>query len=525
MQRLKISLTWFLILVSLSPGSFGQASRGCTHTKQILLDDLEIFAIDKPDDKLLQPEYYKLFDLTYALRDELQTTASFSVRMVSVTLEEKTYLGRQHQYMIRGFVRYTGDDYQLQLLLMPTCTQEVIAKTDVRFQLYPTWDPVSIAKQAMAQLKSEARIEAFEEKMRDEKNFGKGGDLDGGRIIMYVADKLLSKGQTTDVEMKVVDCDGVTLTQKQISTAGTIGGIFTPSAFSTNSNGVGKTKFKLTNDKAATLIATCTTKNARGCDDTYSCVELVKGSGKTPVKVEVWYLQNETHTMKAVGIPGVDIIGGETSDFTEMQHYSVLYYYPTEEELKKGLLVAAVKFKKTQGSKTEHALEIGSFYSIHSTMAATIVAGAGTPMRYQATEQGNEATYFGNASIEYPSEVNFFKGDGKNPPSFMWEVDYPTSNEGEASGGEVIVKGEDGVDWSVNKITDTKSVYKTEYLLNKKIDVAKELEQGFKTMKEVFGFDADGLAKMVNPVNPKSNVAGASGYKTISVRILSPYAD
>jgi hypothetical protein len=35
----------------------------------------------------------------------------------------------------------------------------------------------------------------------------------------------------------------------------------------------------------------------------------------------------------------------------------------------------------------------------------------------------------------------------------------------------------------------------------------------------------DGLTKALNSINPKSNVATASGYQTLTVRIFSPYPD
>ena len=79
------------------------------------------------------------------------------------------------------------------------------------------------------------------------------------------------------------------------------------------------------------------------------------------------------------------------------------------------------------------------------------------------------------------------------------------------------------VEWIVNKITDPASPYKTEYLLKLKLDANKELKKGEKAMKELFGFDLDDMTKMMDPTNPQSNMAGASGSQTMIVRILSPY--
>jgi hypothetical protein len=79
------------------------------------------------------------------------------------------------------------------------------------------------------------------------------------------------------------------------------------------------------------------------------------------------------------------------------------------------------------------------------------------------------------------------------------------------------------VQWVVNKISDPNSPYKTEYLLSLKLDAAEELKKGNKAMKGLFGIDLDGLTGVLDPTNSQSNMAGASGSQTITVRILSPY--
>ena len=86
-------------------------------------------------------------------------------------------------------------------------------------------------------------------------------------------------------------------------------------------------------------------------------------------------------------------------------------------------------------------------------------------------------------------------------------------------------KNDNNVQWIVKKITDPKSLYKTEYLLKLHIDAAEELKKGNIAMKQLFGFDVDQMAKIFDPTNPQEGLAGASGLKIVSVRILSPYAD
>lgn len=66
----------------------------------------------------------------------------------------------------------------------------------------------------------------------------------------------------------------------------------------------------------------------------------------------------------------------------------------------------------------------------------------------------------------------------------MWHVEYPATNGNIAGSGATIVKGEEGVQWKVNKITDPKSIYKTEYLLSLTLNAADELKKGNKAMKD-----------------------------------------
>jgi hypothetical protein len=108
----------------------------------------------------------------------------------------------------------------------------------------------------------------------------------------------------------------------------------------------------------------------------------------------------------------------------------------------------------------------------------------------------------------------------------MWNVQYPgTGPDQIVGGGASITKGEEGVEWIVNRITDPNSLYKTEYLLKLKLDAAEELKKGNKAMKELFGFDLDKLTGIIDPTNPQSDMAGARGVQTITVRILSPYME
>ncbi len=245
--------------------------------------------------------------------------------------------------------------------------------------------------------------------------------------------------------------------------------------------------------------------------------------GSIPIKVELSYIQNETKTLNRATLPGIKIKGGAEKEEYVMFHNAVLYHYPSASAIKKGFLVLAENEDPDPGSKTEYILESGYYDFTKKVEDAQIMGMAGNIEMVQAEEKGSQQKIEGYASLKHHSELTFFKGDAYEPASFMWSVQYPATGEDIASGGAIIIKGEEGVQWVVNKITDPNSLYKTEYLLLLKLDAAEELKKGNKAMKELLGTDLDGLTGILDPTNPQSNMAKANGSQTITVRILSPY--
>lgn len=357
---------------------------------------------------------------------------------------------------------------------------------------------------------------------REAKNYGLGGDLWDGYVEITM-DKTLVKGEETRVVMKVVDCDGLVLKNKEISTAGTGGGIFTPAKFKTDNEGMAIVKFKMTTDKTAFVKASCETKNVWGCDDLYTGTEAVKGIEGAPVKVSINYEQDKTNTLKPIAPPGVDKKGGAIVEITEMQHRAVLYHFPTQKSLGEGFLVETVKDVYPQ-SRTEYVTESGWFFYTKSEKSAQNVVRVGGIEMVKGETVGEKIFYSGSASLQHTSEVTFYKGDKNNPAQFFWHVEYPADN-GLASVGITIIKGEEGVTWKVNKITDPKSIYKTEYLLSLTLNAEEELKKEDKAMKELFGFKLNDLAGVLDPTKQQGNIASASGSQTITARILSPYPD
>lgn len=96
----------------------------------------------------------------------------------------------------------------------------------------------------------------------------------------------------------------------------------------------------------------------------YGCEYVKLGStpiGGVPIKVELNYVQNETHWIKRATLPGIKIKGGLETEQYVMFHNAVIYHYPSASNLKKGYLVMAENTDPEPGSKTEYVLETGYY--------------------------------------------------------------------------------------------------------------------------------------------------------------------
>ena len=512
-----------------------QECQNCDKRTAIAFQKIEWLAIQKPEDPVLLEQWEKLdyiwSETSYQFDQYFKNDNCVFIRQ-TVRTAKTTNVASNYKYTIYGTIVQSSSDYVLRLWMQPACSNKIIAETEVRFQIYPELDLDKITQQAAAQLGPQIKkVFDFELNERDTNGYGLGGDLWNGYIDINM-ENTLAKGEETRVVMKVVDCDGRVLHDKEISTAGTVGGIFTPAKFKTNGEGVAIVKFRMTTDKTAFVKASCETKNVWGCEDLYTGTEAVKGLAGTPIKVSVNYEQYETKTLKRATLPGIKITGGEEAEMVEMTHRTVFYHYPSQEKLKEGLLVDAQKQGYYIGLteevpnpniKTIYVVESGGFVFTKTVQNAKISGMAGNVEMVRAEEKGEQISYYGEANLQNPSVVMFHLGNEYDPPSFMWNVEYPASEGNLAFGGATILRGEDHVVWKVNKIADPKSIYKTEYVLSLTLYAAEELKKGNKAMKDLMGVDLDQLTGVLDPTNPQSNMAGASGYQMINVRILSPY--
>jgi hypothetical protein len=475
--------------------------------------------VQEPEDAAHHEQYAKVALLKSKTLDLVQSNPSFSV----VPFSDYKKVKGQKGYLLIATLYYDKGkkDYRFSLSLLTMCGTKII-DVEAPFQMYPSWDPQQQASRAVTALFEKINIRDWELQERATKKVGLGGDQRGGEITIDM-DRGLMKGQSTTAIVHVKDCDGQFLPNKKVTTAGTTGGTFTPSTFTTNNDGTALVKFTKTGDKTAVAIAQCETNTVWGCKDLYSGSNVIAGIDGTPVKIDIVYLENVTKTVHRATLPGVKIVGGEETETNFMVHYATLYHYPSQKMLKDNFLVETSQ-NETDRPQTLYANESG--WSMWEKVTATAFIVAGPANMVQATEKGEQITYSGSPDGMTKSEVIFYlgkKGDSLNPPSFMWNVEYETSNEGLAAGSVNLIKGDSSVKWKETKIKDPKSIYKMKYEITQEIDALTELKQGNKAMKDLFGFDLDQLTGIIDPTNPQTGMAGATGKRMIRVTILSPY--
>ena len=534
----------FLMLWSLQP--VAQQCGNCKQTPKVAGYDLDV-QVPQPKlngtDSTGWLEWLRLFWVNKFAHGALFQNNKNCVRFIQPESSEgvlkvgETYtnlpegnISEFGDYYTTGYVKQQGDGYVMHIELQASCSRKVVAAATVQFQLLTSGQMAqNIGQQAASQLTPLIdKIRKFELQERENNKYVALATLGDDDIIIIPKKRNLAQGEQTELDITLKDCDGKVLPNREIlfgagsisgmAITGTLGGTVTPSNVTTDANGKAKATFKMGADRSAVINAHHLFNLPTGCP--YAKV----GStpiGTIPVKVELDYYQNESKTTKRITLPGIKIKGGNETEETTMFHNSVLYYYPTAEEIKKGMLVQA---DPEAAANTKYVLESGYYRWSKNIQDAQIIGMAGKVEMVQGEEKGSQEKMEGYATLEHPSEVDFFMGDANNPPSFMWNVQYPGTDPDQiVGGGASITKGDEGVEWNVKKITDPNSPYKTEYLLKLKLNAAEELQKGNKAMKDMFGFDLDKLTGIIDPTNPQANVAGAAGSQTITVRILSPY--
>ena len=446
-------------------------------------------------------------------------------------------VSRFGDYLITGFVKPAGAGYIMHIELQTACSRKTVAFAEVPFQSSASSDyTMSIVQQALAKLSPlTEKIKQFELKEREKDDKVAFASMETDEIKIKPKKRNLGVGEQTELEITMQDCDGHPLGNREIvftkgsiegmAIPGTTGGTVTPERVITDAGGKAKATFKMGTAKSAMINAHHLHNKPIGCP--YAKL----GSfpiGSIPVKVVLSYFENESQTVRRGTLPGVYVEGGDETQSTNAAHTSIFYHFPSAAALKKGHIILVDDEHPEPDSKTEYIRDDGYYEYKKTETDAIIKAKLGNQTVVQDTEKGNNASFSALSNTKYHSTVMFTKGTANEPPMFVWNVLYPAQQDGEdftIGLGMNINKGDEGVQWLENKITDPNGPYKTEYLITVKLDAAEELKKGNKAMKDLFGFNTDELTTAIDPTKPKKDMVTATGSRSITVRILSPYSE
>jgi hypothetical protein len=431
-------------------------------------------------------------------------------------------LSRYGDYFISGNIIRQGGSYVMHMEIMTSCSRKTVASANVSLGEPDNSEVIlDAAAKAVAQMNPlSEKIKAFELKERADNNDVALGTLGEDDITIQVKKSTLSAGETTELQITMKDCDGEPLSNREIvfgegniegmTIKGTIGGTVTPLKVITDGSGKANARFKMGTGKTAIINAHHLYRLPTGCN--YAKVgSAAIGGGHLKVIVDhEWEESKITYLQKAT-LPGVKKRGGNEQEFNQFFHKTVLFHYPSEDAVKKGNLVLAEKDGIDGNSKTVYVVEAGMAEYSSETQKAELAVMIGDIEAVRATEEGTLTKFYGFASLKYPSEVFFFKGDNYNPATFLWSSQYPASNDGIVSSAMTIDKCDPRATWEVREIKDPKSLYKTEYFLKLKVDPAKEFAEANKIMGQTVGISlGEGLVEV-------------SGYRSLTVRIYSTF--
>lgn len=439
-------------------------------------------------------------------------------------------------YLITGYIKKEGSDYKINIQLQTSCSRKPVAAGEQTFQLpgdtNAIQDKVAQAAEGLSDLSEKIKQFELNQRKQNKKVALEGGF--GEAITIKPQKNILVAGEQTNIEITLKDCDGQPLAEKEIIftegtlndkivSPGTKGGIVTPAKVVTDAGGKAKATFKMGSGKSALISA------HHVYESPYGCKGVKLGSApinNIPIKVEISYFENITQTLKRATLPGIEIDGGDETEITTAAHTSVFYHYPSPSALKQGFIIYVDNEDGDEDSKTEYITDDGYLEYQKKISKAEVKGKVKSVTLVQATEEGESQQF--TALPKFPSSVSLTKRRGFDSAQFTWDAVYLAKSKGEEF--EVISvmtinEAEEGVKWITNKITDPKSPYKTEYLISLTVNAAEELKKGNKAMKDWLGADLNDMANILDPTKPKRDIATATGSKTITVRILSPYSE
>jgi len=527
------ALVFLLLLFSLQQ-TVGQSCSMCKRTPKICHYDFFVLE-NKPEDPAKIAEWRQLFWLASFSQDYIFNHNKNCVRFIDPVVTRATgyqtlvvgltepvlppsKVPSSVDYIIMGGVIRRGDSYLLQIQLQTACTQQTVAKSEVTF--HASADPEyikSIAEEAAAKISPlEEKINTYANKKREEDKNTAFGSWGSQSIEVVPKKSKLASGQETDVEITLKDCDGTPLANREIrfdksaiegfEIKGTTGGTISPSSVKTDGNGKAKAKFKMGATKNAFIRAHYLFNRPSGCPDAMigSCP-----IGGIPVEVTVFYETDQVQSFDQSMLTPI-IQGGKTKQSFTRSHVTKMYFFPKDP--KSPYLVLTVPEAKAGESIFE--MDLGDFTYSGKFPAVNMVIESGPINLQQKLSRDSVVTNSGHTQKKRPSDITFFLVTEFEPMYFG--IEFHCENEdddneirtGPFPGGVTLTKNDYNTKFTIKKITDPQSPYKTDYMIEMLRDPG-----SLKEVSKDIGKDITGLQKL----------SGYTGTEVIAVFIRSPY--
>ena len=394
------------------------------------------------------------------------------------------------EYYTTGTIRKSGSEYLIHYELKASCSEKTVHAIDLSFTPPSLPDDeaerttaanefsVLIAKQLVEKFGSFGeKIQTFE--LKEKRN--PGVVIEPARVKLSSPRKVVASGETIEVELVAIQCDGSPLKNIEfvLSTqgGGTKGGTAAPAKVTTDENGKAKFKFTKDNTPTAVIVAKADLKTPSGCP---TLVMGHLGLGNM-MKVTVHYNQKTSsdinvHMNNAVA-GNFRIGNASTSDMT---YETVLYYQPLKKADPKNLSEAGTLIEvpaiPNANSRVHYLKEDGTFFYTYVNQESGIVGNSIINFNVkELNPDGNvneNKFYFLSHPKGRHSVIRLiWKPDFKQ---FFIEFNYKTDDKDKMfpESTAYVFADSDGAKFIKRQITDAASPYKTEYIINAKMENA-----------------------------------------------------
>lgn len=438
-------------------------------------------------------------------------------------------------YIITGFIQQLKVDYQLHIELQSSCNRKTVATSDVTF--HSSSDPEyikQIAEQAASRLSPLADIiNNYAIKQRSEDGYTAISGW-GSKAISIVPKKYkLGVGEETEIEITLKDCDGTLLANREVDFGagtiqgflikGTSGGTVSPSKVTTDGSGKAKAKFKMGNGRSASINAHYNFHRPSGCDDAMlgSCA-----IGQTPVEVEVVYERYDQTYTNIDGMMAGLIRSGKEVTLTKQKYHTIFHHYPSNP--KSGYLVAeapeellsAEEKKIARQNPSTFEFEFGLYNYYHKRPETNFESDVQGLEYKEQMEKDTVENISATSSSSPHASFTFYTGSEFEPMYFGLSMNFRRRGQEEDEylpglGSLTVNKNSMGGEISITKITDPKSIYKTEYFITYynpdlgSVDDLNKLYNGDQLPEKHF--------------TRSEGVFTFTGFEKLTVHILSPY--